>query len=163
HLGYLPEALFNFITLLGWSPGGGEEIFDREKLIDIFDPDRLSISPAVFDPKKLQWINKQDIKAPDLETVIEITLTELIEAGRVPETMDDDTRKWAEKLIALYKDQLSDGAAIVELTELLFKTDISYDEEIMDVLRGEQVIEVLQVFTDQLIHLDEFNKDTIKA
>ncbi|HLR09196.1 MAG TPA: glutamate--tRNA ligase [Bacillota bacterium] len=163
HLGYLPEALFNFITLLGWSPGGEEEIFDREKLIDIFDPDRLSISPAVFDPKKLQWMNNQYIKAADLETVIEITLPHLIDAGRVPENMDDDTRKWAEKLIALYKDQLSYGAEIVELTELFFKTDISYDEEIMDVLRGEQVIEVLQVFTDKLIHLDEFNKDTIKA
>src|SRR5699024_2366378 len=163
HLGYLPEALFNFITLLGWSPGGEEEIFDREKLIDIFDPDRLSISPAVFDPKKLQWMNNQYIKAADLETVIEITLPHLIDAVRVLENMDDDMRIWVEKLIALYKDQLSYGAEIVELTELFFKTDISYDEEIMDVLRGEQVIEVLQVFTDKLIHLDEFNKDTIKA
>src|SRR5699024_2949675 len=50
NLGYLPEALFNFITLLGWSPVGEEEIFDKDVLIDIFDPDRLSTSAAVFDP-----------------------------------------------------------------------------------------------------------------
>src|SRR5699024_12852405 len=43
-LGYLPEAIFNFITLLGWSPVGEEEIFDKETLIDIFDPERLSTS-----------------------------------------------------------------------------------------------------------------------
>ncbi|HLQ72041.1 MAG TPA: glutamate--tRNA ligase, partial [Bacillota bacterium] len=49
-LGYLPGALFNFITLLGWSPVGEEEIFDKDVLIDIFDPDRLSTSAAVFDP-----------------------------------------------------------------------------------------------------------------
>ena len=45
-LGYLPEALFNFITLLGWSPGGEEEIFSKEEFIEIFDPNRLSKSPA---------------------------------------------------------------------------------------------------------------------
>src|SRR5699024_1418661 len=129
----------------------------------IFDPDRLSISPAVFDPKKLQWMNNQYIKAADLETVIEITLPHLIDAGRVPENMDDDTRKWAEKLIALYKDQLSYGAEPVESTECSVHAGASYDGEIMDVLRGEQVIEVLQVFTDKLMRLDEFNTATIRA
>src|SRR5690625_7139243 len=57
YLGYLPEALFNFITLLGWSPVGEEEMFDQETLIEIFDPDRLSTSAAVFDPLKLKWMN----------------------------------------------------------------------------------------------------------
>src|SRR5699024_12755212 len=109
-----------------------EEIFDREKLIDIFDPDRLSISPAVFDPKKLQWMNNQYIKAADLETVIEITLPHLIDAGRVPENMDDDTRQWAENLIAPYKEQRSYRAVIAALTELCFKTANSYDAALMD-------------------------------
>src|SRR5699024_9977106 len=45
-LGYLPEAMFNFITLLGWSPGGEEEIFTQDQLIEIFDPVRLSTSAA---------------------------------------------------------------------------------------------------------------------
>ncbi|MFP3490783.1 glutamate--tRNA ligase, partial [Staphylococcus sp. SIMBA_130] len=60
-------------------------------------------------------------------------------------------------------EQLRYGAEIVELTELFFNDEISYDDEAMEVLKGEQVPEVLQVFTDKLIHLDEFNKDTIKA
>src|SRR5699024_6480292 len=114
NLGYLPEALFNFITLLGWSPVGEEEMFDRDKLIEIFDPERLSTSAAVFDPKKLQWMNNQYIKATDLQTVIDLALPHLIDAGRLPEDMDAKTRKWAEKLIALYQKQLSYGAEIVE-------------------------------------------------
>ena len=47
-LGYLPEALFNFIALLGWSPSGEEEIFSKEEFIQIFDAERLSKSPALF-------------------------------------------------------------------------------------------------------------------
>src|SRR5699024_7101345 len=66
-LGYLPGALFNFITLLGWSPVGEEEIFDKDVLIDIFDTDRLSTSAAVFDPHKLKWMNNEYIKHTDVD------------------------------------------------------------------------------------------------
>jgi len=162
-LGYLPEALFNFITLLGWSPVGEEEIFDKKTLIDIFDPDRLSTSAAVFDPPKLKWMNNEYIKAADIETVIGLAMPHLISAGKLSADMDEATKTWAEDVIGLYREQLRYGAEIVELTELFFKQSIDYDEAAMEVLHGEQVPEVLQVFTDKLIHLDEFNKDTIKA
>jgi len=162
NLGYLPEALFNFITLLGWSPVGEEEIFDKETLIEIFDPERLSTSAAVFDPLKLKWMNGEYIKNTPLERVIDLALPHLIEANKVPETMDDNQREWTESLIELYQEQLSHGAEIVELTEVFFTEEIDYDEEAQEVLQGEQVIEVLQVFTDHLIHLDEFTSEHIK-
>lgn len=161
-LGYLPEALFNFITLLGWSPTGEEEIFDKETLIDIFDPDRLSTSAAVFDPLKLKWMNGEYIKALPVERVIDLALPHLIEAGKVSKDMGAEEQKWTEEVIALYQEQLGYGAEIVDLTELFFKEDIDYDGESMEILQEEHVIEVLQVFTDKLIYLDEFNKDTIK-
>ncbi|MFC4559693.1 glutamate--tRNA ligase [Virgibacillus kekensis] len=163
NLGYLPEALFNFITLLGWSPVGEEEIFTKEKLIEIFDPERLSTSAAIFDRHKLKWMNNEYIKAADVKDVIDLALPHLIEAGKLPEDMDASTREWAEKVIALYQEQLRFGAEIVELTELFFQEDISYDEGAMDILQQEQVPEVLQVFTDKLIHLDEFTGAEIKA
>ncbi|MFC3040946.1 glutamate--tRNA ligase [Virgibacillus xinjiangensis] len=162
-LGYLPEALFNFITLLGWSPVGEEEIFDKETLIDIFDPDRLSTSAAIFDRHKLKWMNNEYIKAADLDRVIDLAMPHLVEAGRVSADMDEKTRDWAEKVISLYREQLRYGAEIVELTELFFQEELSFDEGAMDVLQQEQVPEVLQVFADKLIHLDEFEKDSIKA
>src|SRR5690625_2211141 len=161
-IGYLPEALFNFITLLGWSPVGEDEIFDKETLIEIFDPERLSTSAAIFDPQKLQWMNGEYIKAAPLDKVIDLALPHLIEAGKVTKTMDDAKQKWTESLIELYQEQLSHGAEIVELTKVFFTEDIVYDEAAHDVLKDEQVIEVLQVFTDHLIHLDEFTADDIK-
>ncbi|WP_174615374.1 glutamate--tRNA ligase [Virgibacillus ihumii] len=162
-LGYLPEALFNFITLLGWSPVGEEEIFSQDKLIEIFDPERLSTSAAIFDKNKLKWMNNEYIKAAAIERVIDLAMPHLIKAGKLPEDMDEETKEWAENVIALYKEQLRYGAEIVELTELFFQESISYDEDAMKVLNGEQVPEVLQVFTDKLIQLDDFNKDAIKA
>ncbi|MFD2760749.1 glutamate--tRNA ligase [Lentibacillus juripiscarius] len=162
NMGYLPEALFNFITLLGWSPVGEEEIFSQDKLIEIFDPERLSTSAAIFDRHKLRWMNNEYIKTVDLDRVIDLAMPHLIDAGKLPEDMDAATREWAEKVIALYQEQLHYGAEIVELTDLFFRESITYDEAAMDVLNQEQVPEVLQVFTDKLIHLDEFEKDVIK-
>jgi len=164
-LGYLPETLFNFIALLGWSPGGEEEIFDKETLIDIFDPERLSTSAAIFDQQKLKWMNNEYIKKSDLETVIDLAFPHLIEAGRLPEDMNESECNWAEKLITLYREQLQYGAEIVPLTDLFFQEDITYDEDSKEVLNQEQVPEVLQVFTDKLIQMSEedFKKDEIKA
>lgn len=163
NLGYLPEALFNFITLLGWSPVGEEEIFDKETLINIFDPERLSISPAIFDQQKLKWMNNVYIKKLAKEDVVQLALPHLVEAGKLPESMDEKTRRWAEQLIGLYQEQLRYGQEIVELTELFFKEDISYDDAAKEVLQGDQVPEVLQVFADKIIHLDDFHQDSIKA
>src|SRR5690606_4376890 len=150
NLGYLPEALFNFITLLGWSPVGEEEIFDKETLINIFDPERLSISPAIFDQQKLKWMNNVYIKKLAKEDVVQLALPHLVEAGKLPESMDEKTRRWAEQLIGLYQEQLRYGQEIVELTELFFKEDISYDDAAKEVLQGDQVPEVLQVFADKI-------------
>ncbi|MCD5326064.1 MULTISPECIES: glutamate--tRNA ligase [Pontibacillus] len=161
-LGYLPESLFNFITLLGWSPVGEEEIFTSDQLIEIFDSNRLSSSPAVFDPQKLKWINNQYIKAADLDRVVELALPHLVEAGRLPEDMNDEQRTWARELIALYQEQLNYSAEIVELTELFFKEEIDYDEEAMAVLKEEQVPEVLETYSQKLDDLEAFEPDAIK-
>ena len=163
NLGYLPEAMFNFISLLGWSPGGEEEIFDKDTLIEIFDPKRLSTSPAIFDQKKLQWMNNEYIKKSPLEDVIELAMPHLIEAGKLQQNMDETTREWAEKVIALYREQLRYGQEIVELTELFFTKEITYDEAAMKVLREEQVPEVLRTFRDKLEQLESFTKEEIQA
>lgn len=161
-LGYLPEALFNFITLLGWSPVGEEEIFTQEELIEIFDPGRLSTSAAIFDKQKLQWMNGEYLKAADPDVVIDLTLPHLIEAGKIAKDADEARLAWVKEIIILYQSQIRYGAEIVTLTELFFREDISYDDAAKEVLAEEQVIEVLQVFTDKLIHLDNFVADDIK-
>jgi len=162
-LGYLPEALFNFITLLGWSPVGEEELFTKDQFIEIFDVHRLSKSPAVFDTHKLKWVNNQYVKKLDLDQVIELTVPHLQKAGKVSEELTGSEQEWVRKLISLYQEQLSYGAEIVELTELFFKDDIQYNREARTVLEEEQVPEVLRVFAEKLEQLDSFTADEIKA
>ncbi len=58
-LGYLPEALLNFFSLLGWNPGGEKEIFTKEELVDLFDIERVQKSSAIFNIEKLDWMNRQ--------------------------------------------------------------------------------------------------------
>lgn len=162
-LGYLPEAMFNFFALLGWSPEGEEEIFTKEELIRMFDVSRLSKSPSMFDKQKLTWMNNQYIKKLDLDRLVELSLPHLVRAGRLPEQMTDEQKQWARDLIALYQEQMSYGAEIVELSELFFKQEIEYDEEAKAVLAGEQVPNVLKAFYEQMEQLATFDSDHIKA
>lgn len=162
-LGYLPEALFNFITMLGWSPVGEEEIFSKEQFIEIFDPARLSKSPALFDTSKLRWMNNQYMKQLDLDEVVALSVPHLVKAGKVEETRDAETEQWVRDLVALYQEQMSFGAEIVELTEMFFKKEIDYSEEAKAVLAEEQVREVLKAFAEEISSLEEFSADEIKA
>jgi nondiscriminating glutamyl-tRNA synthetase len=162
-LGYLPEALFNFITLLGWSPTGEEELFVKEQLVDIFDPSRLSKSPALFDKQKLTWMNNQYIKKLDLEKLVEISLPHLIKSGRLPNELTAEQTQWSQQLIALFQEKMSFGAEIVPLTELFFQDEVSYEEEAKEVLAGEQVPEVLGAFANEIELLTEFKAEEIKS
>jgi nondiscriminating glutamyl-tRNA synthetase len=162
-LGYLPEALFNFITLLGWSPSGEEEIFSKDEFIDIFDPARLSKSPALFDQQKLAWMNNQYMKKADLDRVVELALPHLLKAGKVSEGRTEEENAWVRSLISLYHDKMSFGAEIVEMSDLFFRDEVNYDEEAKEVLAGEQVPEVLRAFLAEIDQLEEFKADSIKA
>ncbi|MET2871936.1 glutamate--tRNA ligase [Exiguobacterium profundum] len=162
-LGYLPAALFNFISLLGWSPVGEEEIFSKEEFIEMFDAKRLSKSPAVFDQQKLSWINSVYMKKATLDEVVALSLPFLQEAGRLPEAVSVEEADWATNLIALYKEQMTHGAEIVALTDLFFKDEIEYDEEANAVLSGETVPAVLAEFKQQLEAIEDFTPEAIKA
>lgn len=162
-LGYLPEAMFNFFALLGWSPVGEEEIFTKDQLIELFDESRLSKSPSMFDKQKLTWMNNQYVKKLSLDEVVELTLPHLQAAGRVNEEMTEEERKWVHDLIALYQAQLSYGAEIVELTAQFFTDQIEYDEQSKEILAGEQVPEVMAAFQRQLEELESFDPASVKA
>ncbi|GIP41521.1 glutamate--tRNA ligase [Paenibacillus sp. J31TS4] len=162
-LGYLPEALFNYISLLGWSPVGEEELYLRDELIKIFDTDRLSKSPAVFDPTKLAWMNNAYIKKADPERIVALGIPYLQKAGRLPEQLSDEQREWASRLIRLYQEQLTHVAEIVELTELFFRDEVEVDEEGAAILAEEQVPVVLRALLEQLEQTDEYSPEAVQA
>jgi len=162
-LGYLPEALFNFITLLGWSPEGEQEIFTREEFVKIFDEKRLSKSPAFFDNNKLTWINNQYIKAQPLERIVNLALPFFVKGGVATQEEVDNNRAWFEKLISLYQPQMSYGAEIVELTKQFFVEEIKFDEEELEILKQDTTVAVFEDFLEKLEVAGDFTSESIKT
>lgn len=143
--GYLPEAVFNFIALLGWNPGGEEEIFSQEEFIKLFDEHRLSKSPAAFDQKKLDWMSNDYLKRADFARVFELCQPFLEAAGRLTDK--------AEKLVELYKPQLKSADEIVGLTDLFFSDFPELGQAEKEVMASETVPTVLETFKGKLAGL----------
>lgn len=162
-LGYLPEAMFNFIALLGWSPVGEDELFSQEEIVKMFDPNRLSKSPAAFDGKKLEWINNHYMKQLDLDTLTDMCLPYLIADGRMEENPTPERLEWLKKVVSLYQPQMSYAAEIVEVSNLFFTEHPVLDEAAKEVLAGETVPTVLQAFKAQLEAMDVVDASTVKA
>lgn len=156
-LGYLPEALFNFITLLGWSPEGEEEIFTKEELISIFTADCLSKSPAVFDTNKLAHLNNHYIKHADPKRIAALAIPHLQKAGRLPEVLSEEQQSWAESLVALYQEQMTAASDIVALSELFFRSHLELETEAAGVLAEAQVPEVLSAFLAKVEAAEDFS------
>jgi nondiscriminating glutamyl-tRNA synthetase len=162
-LGYLPETLFNYISLLGWSPEGEQELFTREELIRIFDENRLSKSPAVFDPEKLKWMNNQYIKQADPGRIAALCIPHLQKAGRLPAELDGDTRRFAEELVALYQEQLGAASDIVALSDMFFREEPVFEEEGLAVLAEPQVPQVLASFLGKVEEAPELTAESAGA
>jgi nondiscriminating glutamyl-tRNA synthetase len=162
-LGYMPEAIVNFLALLGWSPVGEEEIFTKEELFEQFNLERVSKAPAVFDTQKLDWMNNQYIKAADADKVVALALPHLVSSGRLPQEMTPEQLAWGRDLILLHQEKMNYGQEIVELTELFFNANIEYNEEAREILNSEQVPQVIAEFKAQLEGLPTFTAAHIKA
>lgn len=119
-MGVLPEALMNYLALLGWAPSGGDrEIFPKAELIKEFDLERVTPSPAVFDTEKLHWLNRHYIKQSSPERLHPLAQGFLQRAGLLPADLNGNSRGWAGKLVDLLApyvdklDQLPERAGII--------------------------------------------------
>lgn len=157
--GYLPEAMFNFLSLLGWSPEGEQEIFSKEELIKVFDVNRLSKSPSMFDKAKLAWVNNRYIKEMELNDLVALAKPFLAEAYDL--SQHDET--WVSQLISLYQEQMSFGKEIVELSSLFFKTDLSFDAGCEEVLAWETTPVVKAAFYEAVQASEAWDVDSAKA
>lgn len=167
NLGYLPEAINNFLALMGWAPEGEQELFTTEELIKNFSMDRVAKNPAVFDIDKLNWINFNYMKKLTDEELYRLCLPSLQEAGYASAQPDEAEKARLTMLCVCLKDHISYGAQIKEEAAMFFTDSISIDEEHRDdikaVLAEESCPTVLAAFSDKLKAMDEVTPEQVKA
>ncbi len=160
-LGFLPEALLNFVGLLGWSPEGEEEILTKTELIKQFSLERVNKSPAVFDTDKLFWMNNYYIKQLPLEELVKMSIPYLSTLG-LTEKLNKEELAWITVLVKIYQEQLRYVAEVQEFAKFYLQDSFSYDEESLAILREPHVPIVLAEFAQQIKDLEEFTPETIK-
>lgn len=155
--GYMPEALFNFLCLLGWSPPEeGREIFSKEELIKIFRLEDVNSSPAVFSKEKLRWMNGVYIREIlPLDRLVEEFIPFLEKAGYKAE------KEYVKKVLEKTRDSFETLMEGVERLKPFFAEEISYSEEAMAVLENEHSRKVLELFL-QKAQEGELNAQRVK-
>jgi nondiscriminating glutamyl-tRNA synthetase len=136
-MGILPEALLNYLALLGWAPREGQsEILPLVELIQSFELDRVSKSAAVFDLNKLYWINRHYLKECDRGRLLEVTIPFLQQAGLLSD-VDDHIREWVRQVIEAFL------PGVDHLSQLPAKAAFIFDSNPVEALKGEAVQHVL--------------------
>ena len=126
--GYLPEAVVNYMALLGWSYEGDQEFFSLDDLLQNFDTGSVSKRPASFDPDKLDWMNTQWLKRLDVPDRTERVIPFLRAEGLLPKELTPEDRSHLEKIVELIDDRLKVLTDIVELAGFFLAPDVVYDK-----------------------------------
>ncbi len=125
--GYLPESLVNFMAFLGWNPGDEREIYSLPSLIKEFSLERIQKGGAVFNIKRLDFLNGFYIRQRSPEKLTELCLPYLLEAGLVEKDNSDNLVK----IVSIYQERLKKLSEIVELTDFFFKDKLEFDKNLL--------------------------------
>jgi glutamyl-tRNA synthetase len=163
--GFLPEAMINFIALLGWSPGEEDrELFSVEELIERFTLEGIVNHPVIFDIQKLEWMNGVYIRQCDLGRLTNLCIPYLQRAGLVSEKPSVEEWEYVRSVVALEQERMKLLSDIVELADFFFVEDLSYDEKgIEKWLSKEYVPNLLRELIQRLQNLQDFTVENVEA
>ena len=125
--GYLPEAVINFLALLGWNPGTAQEIFSLQQLVQAFSLERINKAGARFDPEKTRWYNQQWLQQKSNAELAQILAQDL--NTRDIDTTGDLTEEHLQNVVALVKERARFASDFWALTHYFFKAPTTYDEK----------------------------------
>ena len=120
--GFLPDAMINYLALLGWNDGTDNEIFTREELIEAFDVDRVVKSPSIFDMSKLRWVNSQHLKLMSVEDVLDMVSEQMNLGGVYKEGANEQKMKdftfaatsLAKQMMEVTRDAVSNAKVVLD-------------------------------------------------
>ena len=180
--GYLPEAIINFLVLLGWNPGDEREIFSLQDLIKEFSLERVQKGNAVFDLQRLDWINGFYLRKKSKKALAELTIPYLKEAGlleqngngeqkefhlkmqksepyTIKETKEGISLESLMEIVFLYQERLKKLSEIVELTDFFFTKELAFKKELLSwkSMDEQEIIESLDKTEKLLSKIEEKN------
>ncbi|KPU26542.1 glutamyl-tRNA synthetase [Caloranaerobacter sp. TR13] len=158
--GYLPEALVNYLALVGWSPEDNREILSMEELINEFSFDRVSKTGGVFDIDKLNWINGQYIRKSDVDRITKLAIPHLVEAGFINEDDIKNRYEWIKMIVSAVQEKISYISEIVDKAYVFFKDKVEPEnEEVIEVLKAEHIPNLIEAFEEELNSIEEIDEE----
>lgn len=152
--GYLPEAMVNYLSLLSWSSETGNEILSRDRLIEEFDFNRISKSPAVFDEEKLNWMNGYYIRKAAIRRLVLLSLPYLKKKGYEIESYET-----LEKMVEAVRNNISHLSEIEQYLKIFFEKEVVISgESHRRILKQDSVKAVMRQFLIELEQVDQINR-----
>ena len=157
-MGYLPEAILNYLVRLGWSHGD-QELFSREELIEKFSLESVGKSAGVFNPEKFLWVNFHYLKTRPLSQLTEEIVPYIVAKGyRVPQD-----KSWLERMIKTLQERSRTLVELVDSAHFYLTDDIAIDEKAAKKFLTPEVSQPLSKLIERLSALDEFSEANIES
>lgn len=162
--GYLPEAVLNYLTLLGWSLDGDTTVFSADQLVEAFELSRVSRNPAIFDPEKLDWLDGVYLRALTAEAFAERMTPWLVGAGLLDQARAADERERLRRLAPLVSERVRRLDEVVSLVGFLFTEDVAIGPDARDkALVDAAARPALEASVAELSALVDWSHDLIEA
>jgi len=159
--GYLPEAICNYLALLGWSPGNDREDISMQELVDLFEVHDVHSSPARFDMKKLEAINGDKIRALTLDQFLERSLPFLINAKVI--TGENKEIELVKSALPIIQERIVKLAEIPAMLKFLFVDKLEIEEESKNKITDDQSKQVLKRALEVLEPISSWQHESIEA
>ncbi len=161
--GYLPEALVNFLALVGWSPEDNKELFTLEELEEAFSIDRVSKSGGVFDIKKLNWMSAHYMREASLDRLTDLAIPHLTSAGFMSEQEAIEKKEWVSHLVEVLRDNLHYLEELPEKAAVFFNDTIDVEAgEAAEWWESEDLEALRPVLIKTVEELDSLEQSDIK-
>ncbi len=156
--GYWPEAMVNYLALLGWSYDAETSLFEKNDLVDKFSLEKVSSTPAVFDYQKLQWMNGEYMKKRSREAKIALVIPHLQDAGLVGAQVDEMTLRYIGGVVDVIGERLKIGRQIIEQGAFFFKDGVEYEPAAAEeFLKRHYVAPAFRILEERLSKLEPFD------
>ena len=162
--GFLPEAILNYLVLLGWSPGDGQEFMNLPEMVDKFSLERISSTPAIYDVTKLAWMNGHYLRQADPDRLVELSIPHLRRTGLVPADVTAEERAQIKELVSLVSERIRTLEEVPDAISYFLTEDWDYDQRgVAKHFNRDGVADLLEKAYEVLQQLPDFSLETVES